>query len=270
MNDTMVNVVIPTVEGREEYLARCIRGYKERTPNVSLNFIVVKGAATCGLAWEMGASKMVEGYLHLTADDIVPGEGWLPPLIASVEGALVPVALVITASPEVLDEEQMPLPGNPLTPVSNFLERQGGPDVIPDGYICQGMSEYPSVPFCTQAQWLAIKPMVASHYGTDKWFGYRAKLAGFHNVVTHGSCFYHYAAHAGRIPRDSEGWMHLDRLNFDLNVAFDCYVNGTLPPKQLHHAHGTPEGRQMAREWYKTHVPGPGYWEGPEVEEQYR
>ena len=52
-----VGVVIPTVEGREEYLERCIRGYEQRTPGVDLHLSVVHNAASCGIAWQAGAER---------------------------------------------------------------------------------------------------------------------------------------------------------------------------------------------------------------------
>lgn len=264
---TVVTVVIPTVEGREEYLKRCLRGYQERTDD-RLE-IIVERRDTCGQAWQAGAEQASGDYLHFTADDIVPGEGWLPPLIEAVEQGCVPVPLVVTAAPDVLDDEDMPHPWNPLTPVSNYFERQGGPDVIADWYRADGLSEYPSVPFCSLGQWREIGPMIASHYGTDKWFGMKAKRVGIPCAVRHGTHFYHYAAHAGRIPQ-ADGWLHLDRLNFELNIAFHSYANGSLPEHKVHPDYGTPQGRQMARDWYASNVAGPRYWEAPDVEEQYR
>lgn len=257
-----LSVIIPTVAGREKYLDRCLRGYKERTYGVegTLEFIQVPDAETCGQAWQYGAAVATGDYLHFTADDIVPGENWLPGMVGQVGQGNVPVPLVITATPEVLDEDDFPVRGNPLTPVSNFLERPSGPAVIEDGYVCQGESEYPSVPFCSREQWQDMGPMIAAHYGTDRWFGLRAKAAGFPNVVTHGSCFYHYAAHAGRVPK-AEEWLHLDRLTFELNIAFPMYAGGQLAPHETHPLYGTPEGRQLARDWYAANVPPPWYWQ---------
>lgn len=259
-----VAVVIPTVRGREQYLERCLRGYRTRhATEHEILTIVVRDRWSGGMAWQEGAeiaAKQGADYLHLTNDDIVPGEDWLAPMITSVERGQTPVVLIVTATPEVLDENQMPLPGNPISAHSSHFE--GVEKIQPPGVEARmdNASEYPSLPFCSMEQWQRIKPMIPSHYGTDKWFGYRAKQAGIPNVCV-TSTFYHYAATIGRDNRI--GWLGQDRLVFDQNVAYPMYVAGTLALDELHPEAKTDRGREMAREWYLQHVGGAcPYWEG--------
>lgn len=255
-----IGVVIPTVYERSSYLVRCLRGYEERhETGHEVVPIVLHERWSGGIAWQEGAERAKElgcDYLHLTNDDIVPGFDYLRPMIESVLRGEVPVVLVVIPVAETLDADKMPLPGNPTTGHASHFE--GEEKIHLSGTHANGESEYPSLPFCSMDQWSLIGPMIASHYGTDKWFGHRAKLAGFPNVCT-SATFYHYAAGLGRDGR-IEGWLGQDRLAFDHNVAYPMYVDGSLAPTDLHPLAKTLEGREAAREWYRTNV-GHVYWE---------
>lgn len=253
-----VSVVIPHVKGREEYLARCLDGYRDRT-EAEVQTIVVSDRLSGGIAWQEGSEMATGDYLHLTNDDIVPGEGWLGECVASVEAGQVPVVLVVPASREIHDENMMPLPGNPINEHTTHFE--GVPKVQSTGHVAESSnrSEYPSLPFCSLAQWQRIGPMIPTQYGTDKWFGHRAWLAGYPNVCV-GSVFYHFAAGVGRdnmIP----GWLGFDRLTFDHNVAYSLYESGDLALDEMHPEWNTERGLQMSRDWYRANVPPPYPWE---------
>jgi hypothetical protein len=254
-----IGLVIPTVAGRAEYLERCLRGYEGRhETGHEVVPVVVHDRWSGGIAWQEGAEMARElgcDYLHLTNDDIVPGLDYLRPMIESVLRGEVPVVLVVIPVAETLDADKMPLPGNPTTGHASHFE---GTEMIQiTGTHANGESEYPSLPFCSMQQWDTIGPMIPSQYGTDKWFGHRAKLAGIPNVCV-SATFYHYAAGVGRDGM-IEGWLGQDRLAFDHNIAYPMYVNGGLPLDQLHPEAKTARGRQMARDWYQRHV-GQIYW----------
>lgn len=255
-----IAVVIPTVAGREQYLWRCVRGHLDRhQTDHTVVPIVIPGCWSGGMAWQKGAEeakKIGADYLHLTNDDIVPGFGWLEPMIESVERGEVPVCVVVTATAPVLDGEQMPLEGNPFSEHTSHFE--GIECVHPAGRVGQNDSEYPSLPFCSMEQWERIGPMIPTQYGTDKWFGHRAKAAGFPNVCV-GAVFYHYAAFVGR-DGAIDGWLGQDRLVFDHNIAYPLYVNGELELDRLHSEAKTNDGREAARRWYLQNV-GHTYWE---------
>lgn len=273
MSKPVVTVVVPTVDGREEYLERCLRGYRERTESAEVEFLVYENRPTCGMVWQEGADEAVRlhgrsGFLHFTADDIVPGEGWFLPLAEAVDRNFVPVAAVVNCDASVLEDE-FPKAGNPITANTCFFEGHPPADPFaeyPDWSLASKHrpieTAYPSVPFCSLRQWESIGPMIAAHYGTDKWFGRRARLAGFEPIVRHGALFYHYSAQPGRVPA-ADDWFHIDRLTFELNIAYPEYASGTLPPDQLHPLHYTDEGRELARRWYELNVPEPAegyYW----------
>ena len=71
---------------------------------------------------------------------------------------------------------------------------------------------------------------------------------------------YHYAALPGRTPL-AEGWHQIDRLTFELNIAYPMYVSGELAPDEVHPLMWTDQALEWTRAWYRAHVPGPYYWE---------
>lgn len=259
-----VSVIIPTVEGRERYLKRCIEGYETRhNTEHEIEIIVEKGHDHGGKAWQLGSEKATGDYLHLTNDDIVPGYDYLEPLVDAVDQGFVPITIVVNTIPEILDKNSMPFNDNP-TPENQSWAFEG-PPYIPEDWNNpdpNNDSLYPSLPFCSVRQWKNIGPMIYSHYGTDKWFGWKAKQAGYSQVVRNKSIFYHYAASEKR-EGVIEGWLGHDRLTFDQNFALPAYKSGKLKPNELHPEWNTKKGLEMTRDWYINHVPrGEGYyWE---------
>lgn len=258
-----VDVIIPTIRGREAYLERCLRGYRETCPEgFELNLVRIRDEGTCGIAWQKGCEWAVGDYLHLTSDDIVPMAGWLEPLVEACDQGKIPCALVVIPTPELLDEDEMPRPDLEAPPEQrHFFERHPSDEsVVPDWYECREPSEYPSIPFMTSGQWEKIGPMIASNYGGDRWIGHRAKQNGMPVVARHGSRFVHYAATEGKVNR-SNGWMHCDRLDFDLAIAWHEYTSGRLAPTDRHPLDLTPQGREIARSWRRGNLPPPHPWE---------
>jgi GT2 family glycosyltransferase len=189
-------------------------------------------------------------YLHLTADDIIPGVGWaLDALRVASEGAI-PAGLVCEPDRNLLDPEtDLPYEDNPLSGAVHYWEGDSGPDAVGDGsQATEAPGQYAAVPLCTNDQWRQIGPMIATHYGTDKWFSHRAALAGFSTVTCRSALFYHLVAQEGRIP-SYDGWMHVDLLDYDLNIAYPQYASGSLAPGSLPSTRGTPGGRAEARAW---------------------
>jgi hypothetical protein len=256
-----VSIVIPTVDGREAYLGKCVKYYTERT-DADVELIIERNLFSGGLAWQVGSEKATGDYLHLTNDDIVPGEDWLSHCVQSCEVGNVPVVCVVWGTAEVFDENNNPIPGNPTNQYTTHFE--GHHKIQPNGKLAKlkNESEYPSLPFCSMEQWQNIAPMIPTQYATDKWFGYRAKLAGYPNECVE-SKFYHYVASEGRDGM-IDGWLGQDRLTFDANIAYPMYKSGELKLDEFHPEYQTLKGRQMSRDWYEKNVPRPpeGYpWE---------
>lgn len=260
----MLTIVIPTTPGREEFLDRAVRGYRERTVGEN-RVIVVEDSPTCGIGWQTGAERAVEegtDLIHLAADDVVPDWNWNVPLAEAVAAGAIPCNSTVIPIKEGLDPETyMPIAGAPFAREQFFERVPSSSAEVADWHEVQNDSEYPAGPFCSVAQWEAIGPMIPTTYGTDKWFGLRAKRAGFRVVARHNARIYHYVAPAGR--GAYPGWFHLDVITFDMCVAYAEYDIGVRDPSEPHPLRGTDEGRKLAREWYERNV-GDRYWEASE------
>lgn len=193
-----VSVVIPTISGREESLKRTVEAYESTVSDLDL--IVVHGAPSCGVAWQLGAEQALGDYLHLSADDIEPLPGWLIAAAAAVRWAgTVPAARVWR-------------PDGSLE--SGVAWERDGSDGDPAG-LCQ-------VPFCTMEQWESIGPMVPIQYYSDNWFTERARSRlGLECRLVEGYEFLHHRP-AGPRPgeieqqvRDREAYERYLREGYD-------------------------------------------------------
>ena len=64
----VIDLIIPTVNGREESLERCISSYTEMSA-VELNVIVVPESKNCGWGWLQGLQAGEAPYVLLACDD---------------------------------------------------------------------------------------------------------------------------------------------------------------------------------------------------------
>ena len=166
----MITVVIPTIEGREDWLEKCLLAYKATSPP-DTEYIIVKNEPSCGHAWQKGWEQSTGDYIHFTADDLQPLEGWYKKPVKWLEADFIPAANVLTPnmSKAVCDA--------PLGDMGHW------PNVL--------------VPFLSreileQGDW--ILPI---HYGSDDWVSYQAVKKGYglerclnyqliHHVANHG------------------------------------------------------------------------------------
>jgi hypothetical protein len=177
----VISVIVPTVTGRAESLARCLDAYRKFTPTPH-ELIVVKDRPTCGLAWQEGLERATGDYLHLTADDLEPHRWWSWWAIRTVKAGWLPCPVVKepdgrTQSTHGISCSQgiSAAPVEPLSPVG-----------------------FTTVPFCSREQWDQIGPMIDLHYCTDAWVSHRGRLAGIETVAEPGYRFTHHNEPAGR------------------------------------------------------------------------
>jgi hypothetical protein len=170
-----ISVIVPTIDGREDHLARCLGAYAGRSVN-DVELIVERSHPTCGPAWNAGAKRATGDYLHFTADDLEPLDDWDALVVQYCKAKLIPAPSAVI---DVTDESQ-----------SRYLE---------DG---QGVSGYGAdidvVPFCSRTQWEAIGEFLPCHYFTDSYFSRRALAKGFVIVGCRGYAFRHHVAAVGR------------------------------------------------------------------------
>ncbi len=187
---TLISVIIPTVAGREVDFARCVEGYATRTVN-SVQIIVEKDHASCGLAWQAGLSKAVGDCIHLTCDDIEPKPGWDVPAVQAVSQGFLP-------APQVCDPA-----GNPQSaPQTGVIGEDWAPVTMT------------ALPFCSVVQLKKIVPLLTCHYYTDDFFGWRGQQQGWEIRLRSEYAFTHYWAQHKR----GAGMSERDRMSHDLQL----------------------------------------------------
>lgn len=183
----MISVICPTIEGREEIYAKCKAAYEERTDD-EISFITIFGEPTCGIAWQKGAEVASGQYLHFTADDLEPLEGWDIDARLAADDGILPAPVIYKAD-------------------TGTVEPLG---VMPDGFFTR-------IPFCSAEQWRAIGPMIPLHYYTDNWFSWRGSRAGYLTMEVITYRFKHHWAQRGRkhsLNDDSREYERYKRENY--------------------------------------------------------
>lgn len=168
--DILISIVIPTIDGREEWLDRCVKAYQAVTPMSEV--IVVKNEPTCGHAWVEGYRRSRGKYVHFTADDITPFYGWYTDAINACNLGKVPVCDV--KAPNGNDAWCM-APLGDMGHVRNVL-----------------------VPFLSRDQLAYGGWLLPIHYGSDDWVSYRAVQLGMPLVVAPSYKVTHHVADEGR------------------------------------------------------------------------
>jgi hypothetical protein len=181
-------IVVPTIDGRELDLKRCLAAYKRTAPHARI--IIEHGHPSCGAAWIAGAEQAARDgfdYLHLTADDLEPLPGWLAIAKSTADKGMIP-------APHVLRPDgQLESAGL----IGFALNGSRTADMEPvDGT---------TVPFLTREMWEAFiaipgfaSTMTATHYATDLMCSFAGRANGWPTVVRASMRFVHYTAPAGR------------------------------------------------------------------------
>lgn len=178
----LISIVIPTVTGREDHLARCMDAYREHTIQ-RIELIVIRDRPTCGIAWQEGSEQASGDYLHLTADDLEPHHGWDRSAVHYATTNRIPC-------PTVME------PDGVTVQSTHGVSAQAGISTEP---VTAGQEVgFTTVPFMTIGQWKLIGPMIPLHYCTDSWVSHRARLHGIPTVAAPGMRFTHHNALPGR------------------------------------------------------------------------
>lgn len=190
-----VAVVIPTIEGREADLERCVSAYERTAPDARL--YVEHDHSSCGAAWITGAERAAEDgfdYLHLTADDLEPHPGWLEAAVETVDQGFIPAPLVYH-------------PSGPLESAGLV-----GFGCYTGSHQDWALIEGTTVPFLTREMWDAIG-MIDVHYCSDLLVSYRGRKYGWETVIRTGMKFTHYTAtpgrNYGRVGPDTEEYLRV-------------------------------------------------------------
>jgi hypothetical protein len=154
-----LSIVMPTIAGREDELARTIAAYERLTP-ATIEWIVEHDHPTCAHAWNAGVAKATGSVVHCGNDDLEPeSEYWFPSALRVLGGAGVPLGWV--------REDAIGTFGRDFT----------------------------RVPMCRREWWV---PLPNIHYYSDNAFGDRMAATGHLPVVAEGFDFYHRRSMVGR------------------------------------------------------------------------
>jgi hypothetical protein len=172
----VISVIIPTVTGREHWLARCLEAYGKTLLCINHEIIVITDRPACGIAWNEGIAQAKGKYIHLSADDLEPRAGWLGPAMATVHQGELPSARILNSD------------GTLQSCGTDHLEHEEGEEAF-----------VARIPFATREQFDLIGPMLENHYMGDYWFSHRGRQVGLRSVVRRDYCFTHHYAQEGRI-----------------------------------------------------------------------
>jgi hypothetical protein len=183
MSLPVISVIIPTIDGREDHLERCVNSYQKNAAGAyELDLIIEQNHSSCGLGWQAGIPRVKGEFIHLTCDDIEAKPGWASPAVEAVLKGFCPAPQVVDASGY---------------PQSCPVVGQFAPDWTPVAMT--------SLPFFSRAQAEKILPLFTAHYYTDNWVGWRAERAGWPVVLRSEYAFTHYYAQHKRGAGMSEG-----------------------------------------------------------------
>ena len=176
----LLTIVIPTIVGRESWFDRCWEAYRRTLQAEDVmhrtQMMVFKGEKSCGIAWNKGLAQAEGEYIHLTADDIEPCDGWLLPAVESVERGELPAARILNGD------------GTLQSCGTDHLEHANGENAA-----------VARIPFATREQFAAIGPMMEEQYMGDYWFSHRGRECGYPSKVVRDYAFVHHLAGEGRL-----------------------------------------------------------------------
>lgn len=191
---SLLSIILPTIEGREESLERCWFAYSATAPE-EIEIIVVWDKANWPTACNEGFRRAEGDYLHFTADDLEPLAGWWQEALAWLDSY-----------------DELPAPK-----VMNY-SADGVWDNAVDGPD-KGVPHFTRIPIMTCSQYERIGPWPEIDYGADVWLSEKGRTLGIETRMIHSYAFVHHWEQAGRIDtpeRLAESARQLQELRADL------------------------------------------------------
>lgn len=172
-----IDVIVPTVEGREESLERCLASFP------GLNHIVIRDEPTCGRAWIRGIKQSSADYLLLTCDDIeAVNDRWIEPCVEAVDDGYLPAPVIYRPDGSL---ESAGGDMNAQACLINHIQADWTP------------VDFTPMPFWSREQARKIR-MLPNHYMTDVWVSHRGRQLGYETVLRHGYQLRHHHEMPGR------------------------------------------------------------------------
>lgn len=181
----MIDLIVPTIPGREESLERCLKSFQERTDPDVLNTIAVHDSETCGGGWKLGLEQSTADYVLLACDDqmvVGPAGVWAARAQEAADAGYIVCPRVW--SPEGRVESN----GGDMNAYEH-ISKQPKRDWTP--------VDYTTVPFLAREAIERIG-MLDIHYASDVWVSYRGRQLGYTTVIRHGFDIVHFQEAVGR------------------------------------------------------------------------
>lgn len=193
----VLSVIIPTITGREESLARTIASYEDTLCGVEHELVVVKDENSWPRACNTGYFRASGDVLHWTADDLEATPGWYDHVPALLERDEIP-------APAVFDYR---LDGR-------FANAEDGND--------GDTTWFTRIPLCRrdQAERIGLWPEIT--YYADIWFSEKARSLGIETRLLHSYRFVHHWSPIGRVDSQknlTEAWAEFEVLRDGLKEA---------------------------------------------------
>jgi len=185
----VISVIIPTIQGREAWLGRTLAAYERTTSEYEL--VVLNDFPTCGQAWNAGLLQAKGEYIHLSADDLEPHEGWWQAGMDSVRQGHLPCPRVVNSD------------GSLQSCGSDALENDTGT-----------VSDVARIPFFPESLTKHLYPIFDEQYCGDYWISWKAAQAGWPTYVNREMVFTHHLVSEGRL-----NTLHADWASFQRSIA---------------------------------------------------
>jgi GT2 family glycosyltransferase len=184
-----LSVVIPTISGREESVARCIAAYEETLFRKSHELIVIKDESSWPRACNEGYKKAQADIIHFTADDLEPlSDWWREPIRWLRYKDELP-------APKVMDHSVD----------GKFANKEDGNNL--------DLTHFTRIPIMRRDQYERIGPWPEITYYADMWLSEKARTLGIKTRMFYSYLFLHHWSQIGRV--DSK--VNLDEAGFALN-----------------------------------------------------
>ena len=234
-----IDVVIPTVAGREASLRRLLASLPEAvTP------IVVDESKTCGWGWKQGMQASRADYILLACDDQeFLGGRWMEVCTQTADAGKL-------ACPRVwMGDGTIESQGGDMDAFRHVIHRPQR-DMTP--------VDYTTIPFMSAEQAEAIG-MLDVHYASDVWVSYRGRQLGYETVLRHGYDVRHWHEQPGR----GAGMSQNERDAMDCATVFESSTRWRSPHERHRHRRQTgalsPDRQRQRSDSLLGPAPAPGY-----------
>jgi hypothetical protein len=180
----VLTVVVPTISGREESLARCIASYRETLDGIESEIIVKKDYPTWPAACNAGFLEAKGDVIHWTADDLEALPGWHERVLKQL------AAKDELPAPRVYDT--VTPDGSTPDGVLRWANPKDGPD--------RAIPEFTRIPIMRrdQAERIGLWPEHLIYYA-DLWVSDKGRHLGIETRMVHGYDFIHHWSQIGRV-----------------------------------------------------------------------